>query len=324
MTGSVELVLNEAFSGRKVTEIDEAPDSGNQGNLTVQVWFEDGSCVFLKIRVDGNGERDQREIAATKYAGAHCGVRVPEVVTSDSAFDPPYLATTPLCGTPASEALESGDSDEREKVARDIGRAVGGITSARLNDHGWITDGDDDRLNLETGPWSAVLANAIEREAKDVPYPDRFSHVPGQVASLLQDNSDVLDGAKPALIHQDIRPGNVFQNEQPGVIDWEWTLVGDPALGLCWGEAWVTERAAVPESDRGQLRTAVREGYRERAGELPAEFERRRPFYQVVTFLPKPKTFDLWASDASESTEDLANWVHGEVEERISKAEDIE
>ena len=322
MNNPVQAVLEEGFPDREVAEAIEKPESGHQGNRTLRVRFADGKSVFLKIRVDGDAERNEREAATTRYARTHCAVRVPSVVTADSTFSPPYLATAPLEGAPANEDWEMGG--RREAIARDVGRAVAGISAARFDDHGWITGGNGEHLDCESAGWSEVLADAIERKATQVQYPDRFNDVPGRVGDLLRDNSDVLAGATAALVHHDTRPENVYRNERPGVIDWEWTLVGDPGLGLCWGEEWVADRADVSEGNRECLRDAVRNGYRGHAGELPRGLDRRRPFYRVVTFLPKLQTFDLWVSDAPEPTQDLADWVRSELDDRIAAVEAIE
>nr|WP_222914405.1 phosphotransferase [Natrinema sp. SYSU A 869] len=303
-----------------MTAIDEAVDSGRPGNHTLRIIFSNGERVFLKLRIDGDAARNRREVATTRYAIDHCSVRVPTVIAADSAFNPPYLATSPLDGTPASTDWEADES--QETIARDIGRVVAGITTARFDDHGWITGGDRDHLDRETGAWSAVLADAIEREANDVPS-ERFAGVPERAADLVRGKTDVLDGASPALLYPDVRLENVFQNGRPGVIDWEWTLVGDPGLGLCWGEAWVAERADVSDSDRGRLRAAVHDGYCEWAGELPQRFDRRRPIYRLVTFLQTAKTFPLWAPSAPEATTDLAEWVRDELDERFAAAEAV-
>lgn len=319
MNDSVRAVLEEGFPDREVAEAIEMPESEHRGNRTLRVRFADDERVFLKIRVDGDAERNEREAAATRYARTHCGVRVPSVVKADSTFSPPYLATTPLEGTPVNEDWETGG--RREASARYVGRAVAGVSAARFDDHGRITGGDGDHLDYEPGEWSEVLADAIECKATQVQCPNRFDDVPGRVADLLRDNDDVLTGVTSALVHQDVRPENVYRNERPGVIDWEWTLVGDPGLGLCWGEERVADRADVSEGDRERLREAVRNGYRGRAGELPSGLDRRRPFYRVVTFLPKLYTFDRWAPDAPESTRDLADWVRSELDDRIAAAE---
>ncbi|WP_408960640.1 hypothetical protein [Natrinema sp. 74] len=50
------------------------------------------------------------------------------------------------------------------------------------------------------------------------------------------------------------------------------------------------------------------------------ELNRRRPFYQVVTFLPKPKALDFWASDAPQPTQNLTDWVRSELDDRIAVA----
>lgn len=318
MNNSIRTVLDEIFPGRKVSEITETPESGHPGNQIVQIQFTDGNQIFLKVRVDGDAERNEREIATTQYARSHCEVRVPSVVAADSMFNPPYLATESLEGTPLIEDWVA--DSQREAVAWGIGRAVAGITSAQLEHHGWITGGDGDQLNYEPGEWSVVLADAIEREAREVEYPDRFKDIPSRVAALIRDSADVLNGATSALVHHDVHPDNVFCNNQLGVIDWEWTLIGDPGLCLCWGEEWVAERADVITSNRNRLRTAVRNGYREHIGELPVSFDRRRPIYRVVTFLPKAKTFDHWAPNAQESTEELAGWVRGELDDRLAAA----
>lgn len=321
MDTSIRAVLEEAFPGRGVDSVTEMIGSGHSGNQTVRVRFTDDSHIFLKVRIDGDTERNEREVAVIHYARSHCEVRVPSVMAANSTFNPPYLATEPLGGTPIIEDWE--EESRREAVARNIGRAVAGITTARFDTPGWITGGSGSQLDYEPGEWNAVLADAIERDATEVAYPERFKDVPSRVTDLIRDSADVLNDASSTLVHHDVHPANVFRNHRPGVIDWEWTLIGDPGLCLCWGEEWIADRADVTGSDKKRLRTAVREGYREHAGELPSGFDRRRPIYRVVTFLPKARTFDLWALDAPEETENLAGWVRNELDDRVAAAEDV-
>lgn len=321
MDSSIKTILNEAFPERETTDITEMSESGHPGNQTLRVHFTDGDHIYLKVRVDGDIERNDREVATLQYARSHCEVRVPLVVAADSTFNPPFLAMKPLDGTPLRDSWET--DDQREAVARDIGRAVAGITTAEFDNHGWITGGGENQLTYESGEWNTVLADAIERDATEVEYPDRFKAIPRRVADLMRDSVELLTDTPATLVHQDIHPDNVFRNEQLGVIDWEWTLIGDPALCLCWGEEWIAERADVTTSTKECLRTAIREGYEDQAGELPKEFDRRRPLYRVVTFLPKARTFNLWSLDASEATDDLADWVQNELDDRISTAKDV-
>lgn len=320
----MRLVLDEVFPEQQVDTIEQTADSGHLGNQTVRIHFEDDTVAYLKIRTDGDAERNAREAASTQYARNHCEVRVPTVLAVDSLFDPPYLAMAPIEGVSARDQWTAAALDNRKLIAHEIGRAIAGVSQAHFTEPGWIVGGDQTDLDLETGRWSAVLADALERRAEEIPYSDRFSDVPERVATLIREKHAILDRAPAALIHAVVRTTNLFLNGIPGLIDWEWTLVGDPGLMLCWAEGRIIEQADVPDNHRETLREAVRDGYRKVAGELPAGFERRLPLYRVITFLPKLQTFHLWAPDAPEPVNELATWVEDELETRIMAANAVE
>lgn len=323
VTDRLERVLAAAFPDRQAPATRESPESGNEGNRTVRVDFADGETAYLKLRVDGDAERNAREAAVTRYVGRHRELRVPELLAVDSSFDPPYLATAPIGGTSLDELWERADRDERTRLARESGRLVARIAAPGFEDHDWIAGGDATGLELEAGSWSDVLADAIRRRTAEVGSPDRLAGVTERVRGLCRRSAGVLDGADAALVHQDVRRPNCFLRPTPGAIDWECSLVGDPVLGICWAEGRIVEQADVPEADRGRLRAAVRDGYRSVAGDLPPGFDRRRPFYRVVNFLPTVRTFHLWAPAAPEPVEELATWVRDELEDRIATAEAV-
>lgn len=324
MKGKIRIVLDDAFPERHAVAVEQVIDSGHPGNQTVRVRFASNGVAYLKIRIDGDAERNAREAGTIQYARDHCPIRVPTVLAVDSGFDPPYLATAPIGGTAVTERWKGATFDERTLLAREIGRAVAGISHAQFTEPGWIVGGDENDLNCKTGRWSVVLADAIERRADEVSWPDRFDDVPQRVVTLITQQDAILDDPPATLLHADVRATNVFLNETPGVIDWEWTLVGDPGLMLCWAEERTIEQAAVPDGHRETLRTALRTGYRRTAGTLPAGFERRLPLYRVVAFLTKLQTFHLWAPDAPEPTGDLATWVVDELDTRIEAANAIQ
>jgi hypothetical protein len=323
VTDRLERVLAAAFPDREVASTRSSPESGNEGNHTVRVEVADGAVAYLKLRVDGDAERNAREAAVTQYAARHCGIRVPELLSVDSTFDPPYLATAPIGGRSLDEDWERADREERTRLARESGRLVARIAVPGFEDHGWITGGDATRLALETGPWSQVLADAIQRRTDEVGCSSRFGDVVERTSDLCRRAAGTLDGADATLVHQDVRRPNCFVTPTPGAIDWEWSIVGDPGLGICWAEGRIVEQADVPEAHRESLRTAVRDGYRALAGELPPGFDRRRPFYRVVNFLPTARTFDLWAPETPEPVGELATWVREELEARIATAEAV-
>jgi fructosamine-3-kinase len=314
----VEKVVHQAFPDRDIATIAEAPNSELPGNHMARLNFTDESVIFLKIRVDGDATRNRREVASTQYARAQSGIEVPRVVAADSEFTPPYMATAPIGEIPMSNNFDSPSN--YRTVAHDIGRTIAGISAADSEDHGWIVDGDETGLDCETGTWSEVLVTVVQQEAEELPYPDRFADVPERVTELFEENNGILDGATPTLVHQDIRPENVFDGDRLGAVDWEWTLVGDSGLGLCWGEYWVGDQVDVSASERDRLRKRLHKGYREYAGSLPTGFEERRPFYRVLTYLATLKTFEFWAPEADEPTGQVADRVRDELNRRIETA----
>lgn len=307
--------LSEAFPDREIVATDVQLESGQPGNQIVAVRFQDGERAFLKVAIDGNRQRIARDAAATRYADTYCDIRVPRVLAADPGADPPYVATTLLTGTSVGSRWNSIETDERTAVLRQVGRGLAGIHTARFEQSGHIVGGDADELDLNEGPWTDVLWREIERRTTGY-LPDRFNDILDRVRLSLQEHSSYLNNASKSLLHSDPRPENCFLNNQPGFIDWETALVGDPTLDICYVENMYTERPDVTDTD--QLYRALRSGYREQMGELPDEFEKGRRIYRVVTFLLlQMGTFDHWAPQADEPTEELAEWIDEEITQRI-------
>lgn len=314
MDSTIESTLADGFPEREVVTVE--PRAGRPGNRTVAVRFADDKRVFLKITTDGNRERVARETAATRYAAAHCDIRVPQVLAADHDGDPPYLATAPLAGTPAVERWDTVSPAERTELAAWVGRGLAAVHAARFDRHGRVTGGDVDGLGLESGSWTDVLRATVEARARDL-FADRFTDLPGRLTAALSEVQGMLDDAPAALLHGDANRHNCVLDGSPGFIDWENALVGDPALELVRAESQWAERPDVPEARWDRRRRSLREGYRERAGTLPDGFTARRPIYRAVTFLLTARTFELWAPDADEPTDELAAWVRAEFDRRL-------
>lgn len=69
---------------------------------------------------------------------------------------------------------------------------------------------------------------------------------------------------------------------------------------------------------REELVSALHEGYRERAGELPAGFEARRPVYEAVRFLGVSGFVEEWAASLDEPADDLSEWIDEEMDRRLA------
>ncbi|NHN43404.1 phosphotransferase [Halorubellus sp. JP-L1] len=323
MRDGVERALSRAFPERAVAETSRVSGSDRPGNETVRVRFADDVVAFLKVAVDGGAtarERLSRDAAATRYARWNADVRVPEVLAVDASGTPAYVATAALSGTAIATDWPVDSTVARATVLRAVGRALAGVhAAADFDEHARIRGGSDDgeRLDLEPGPWSTVLEDAMTARA-DALFADRFRDRLPDVLAAVDAASDGLDAAPATLVHDDPRPENcLVDSDGPGLVDWETALVGDPALDLVRAEAQYVERAAIADADGGRLRRALRAGYRDHAGRLPDGFVERHPLYRVVTFLDAVRTFEHWAPDASEDVDDLAAWVRGELDVRL-------
>jgi aminoglycoside phosphotransferase (APT) family kinase protein len=321
MQGEVDAALSAAFPERTVTSTTTAAGSDRPGNETVRVRFADGTIAYLKVAVEGSEHargRLARDAAATRYASRHADVRVPEVLAVDTSGTPAYVATAALPGTAIASDWPVDSTVARATVLRAVGRALAGVHAADdFDTHAHVPGGDADGFVLESGAWSTVLGETLRARA-DESFAERFRDCLGDVLAAVDATAGALDAAPATLTHDDPRPENcLVDSDGPGLVDWETAMVGDPALDVARAEAQYVERADVDDADHDRLRRALRAGYRDRAGTLPAAFSDRYPLYRAITFLETARTFEHWAPDAPESTDDLASWVRGELSVRL-------
>jgi len=313
VTDAVDAALAAAFPNRSVAETTVPDGADHPGNRTVRVTFGDGSRAYLKVATDGDARRVVRDAAAARFVRANAAVRAPRVLAVDGEADPPHVATAPLSGESVLARQRATDEDGRVALVRTVGRALAGLHEASVETPGRIVGGDADGLALVETGWPDALRTTLDERAA-MHFADRFAGFPGRVDALLADAADALAGFDPAVLHEDPNRGNLFvcDDGQPGLIDWETAVVGDPALSLARGESHHVDVADAADDLRERLRAALYDGYRDAAGGLPVGYERRRPVYRVVTFLLTAQTFDLWAPGADEETDELARWVDRE------------
>lgn len=310
---TVERAVHAAFPDRTI----EAVDSQNTrpGNETAFVTFADTAPVYVKTATDTT-TRLVRETAAIRYAEAHCPVGTPTVVAADPTGDPPCLVTEPLPGTVLNDPWTDGA--DRERLLRRAGYAIAGVHEARFERPGVITGGDADGLDLTERTWRETLCATVERRASNW-FADRFADVPDRLVETIRDCNPTLEGTTPTLLHGD--PSRINLHLDPnGLLDWERALVGDPAFGLIEATFHLVEQHDVEEADRPALTEALYDGYRERAGDLPAGLDRYRPLYRAVSHLLVPQTFEDWASRAEPPKDELAANVREEFDTRLSRA----
>lgn len=344
VTDAIERAVLSALPARRVEDVEEY--GARPGNRTARVTFADAPGVFVKTATD-TADRLRRETAATRYAGAHCSLRVPEVVAAAPDGDPPYLVTEPLPGTALNDPWtdlrgddwrddgsaeaddESADEDgaddgaldrdtrrERERLFRQVGRALAAVHEARFDRPGVIQGGDADGLDLAGGSWTATLCATVEFRVGDW-LPDRFEDLPGRLVEVVRAVDPTVE--RPVLCHGDLSRKNLHLDPL-GALDWERAVVGDPAFDLVDATEHHAGQPDVPEDDRPDLRAAIEGGYEAVAGDLPAGLERRRPLYRAMWHLLVLQAFEDWSADVDRPADDLAAEVREEFDQRLDAA----
>lgn len=305
--------IDRAFATRTITDISK--QNARQGNAVGRVTFADGEVAYVKTAT-GTDRRLTREIAATRYAGKHCPVEVPDILAAETGSSPAYCALTPLPGTPLNEPWTDGEN--RAPLLREAGRTLAAVHEASFDDTGRIIDGDENGLELTDETWTETLCATVEWRAEDW-FADRFEDIPTRVVEMLRGAAPVLDGVDARLLHGDCSRINVHL-EPNGLLDWERALVGDPAFDLVDTYGHLIDQVDVEDAEGPRLQDALHEGYKEAAGSLPPGFEGRRPIYRVLAFLLVPQTFEAWAPTVDTPDDDLAEDVRSEFDTRIEAA----
>jgi aminoglycoside phosphotransferase (APT) family kinase protein len=333
-TGSepIERALGEAFPDRAVDRLTGVGPSWNGANETVGVVFADGGRAFLKVALADESHRLAREHAVLRYVGAHGLLPVPEVLAADPDGDPAYLATAPAPGRGLLGVYEAASDDERERLLRRVGGALAALHADRFAGHGEIVGAGTERgsaaeggttagpdaptgLSIEFAPWTDVLLATVER-TREIGTSERLADHYDAVIDCVRANRDLLDGAPAALLHGDVTKPNLFvDGDAVAAIDWELSHVGDPERDLLRAEDQLLNGFDSTGPER--FVAALREGYRERAGGLPAGFERRRPVYEVVRVLGRSGFIDQWATYLDEPVDALVERADAELRARL-------
>jgi len=338
--GAVETALGAAFPGRVIDRTFGVGPSWNGANETVGVVFADGSRVFCKVAVAGDGSRIAREIAVLRYLDAGRPISGPEVLAGDPDASVPYLVTAPAPGRELLGVWEEAEEAQREALLRRVGATLATLHAERFETHGEIVGGSDEgeigsrggsALILDPAPWPDVLRATIER-TREIGTSERLADHYDAVFDCVEANRDRLGGAPAALLHGDVAKPNLFVTDDGGVgvdaesrtdtgpdritpIDWELAHVGDPARDLVRAEDQLLN--GFDSSGPERYAEALYKGYRERAGGLPPGFAERRPVYEVVRMLGRSGFIDQWATYLDEPIDRLVDRANAELRARL-------
>lgn len=306
--------LAAAFPDRAVDAVTSPGDGWSDASRTVEVAFADGQRAYLTI---ADPKPIGRERAALAYVDANCELAVPAVLAADSSSEPAYLVTNPIDGATVGDVWDSADRTERSQIVRSVGHALAEIHACRFADHGWILDGNANELTVDSAPWPDVLVDVIERLWNNATT-DRFDWYFEEVVDIVEANRDRLDGATPALLHGDpAQPNCVWTDDGIGFVDWEASLVGDPAWELYRARC---QLAGMPMGEGPEwLVGALHEGYRERVGSLPDGYGDYDRIYETVQFTLTAGHADKTAGFLDEPDAEFLEWVENEAHRRLAK-----
>jgi aminoglycoside phosphotransferase (APT) family kinase protein len=335
MNRAVRTALRAAFPERPIERLTDVGPSWNGANDTVGVVFADGDRAFCKVAVDGDGTRIARESAVLRFVAAERPIRVPEVLATDPDADVPFLVTTPAPGRELLGVWEELDDEspdgsdrERESLLRRVGATLATLHAERFESPGEIV-GSDGRggLDVDHAPWPDVLLRTIER-TREIGTSERLAAHYDAIIDCVETNRTRLLDVPAALLHGDVAMPNLFVADERSMndgwsenddgiapIDWELAHVGDPVRDIVRAE----DQLLNGFDYRGPERyvTAFREGYRERAGGLPAGFAARRPIYDVVRMLGRSGFLDQWTTYLDEPMADLVERAETEFRARL-------
>ncbi len=339
MDDPVRTALDDAFPDREIEGLVGVGPSWNGGNETVGVDFADGARAYLKTAIEGDGSRIARERSVLAHVAATGRIRVPRIISADPDASVPYLATAPAPGRSLLDAVEAAaDDEEHVSLLRGVGRTLATLHEDTFDTHGEIAGSEEaSGLRLATGRWTEVLLATIER-TREISTTDRLASHFDAVIDCVESNRDRLDGAPAALLHGDIAEPNGFvvdgadhdtgavRGRSPGdspsdpppigLLDWELAHVGDPARDLVRARDQLCNDFDSDGPER--LREAVCEGYRERAGGLPAGFAAREPVYRVVRVLGRSGFIDQWGTYLDTPTSELVTRIDAELDRRLA------
>lgn len=172
------------------------------------------------------------------------GLPVPEVLALEPASQgetPAYIVMTRLSGGAVIDGWATLDAAQRRQVARQAGEALAAMHGITLPRFGKLRDLD--RLGFDG--WFDYVADFLNR------YTERGLAVQALDMALTARLWDALEALRPGLesvrqgvlVHGDYHWENLLQHEGAlsGMIDFELSISGDPAMDFAVAEQWEDE-----------------------------------------------------------------------------------
>ena len=275
-------LLKEAVPGAQVVGVERMNGGGISGAYEV-LCADPLQNAVVKVYEKDAGWRLSKEISIYRLLRENAVTKMPKLLGGAGAkgvLGLPYLVMSKLPGTPMDAISETLSEPELADVYRQMGALLAQLHAIGEEAYGFRTTEIIDPQQTNEAQMMATLHRASLRYLDATGDRDLYEAAHKYVG----ERTELFALCRgPVLLHNDFHEGNVIVEQTPdgpvlsGLIDVENAMAGDPMVDLS-----KTHSYSIREN-RVKL-DALFEGY----GEVPVEWERRSPLFQLI------HGFELW------------------------------
>lgn len=202
----------------------------------------DAHVIRFDVLINEGESRYHKEALAYERLGA-LGVPVPKVIAADSTktlLPHDYLLMTKLEGRPTIETWVELSPQQQANVAYQAGQHLARIHSVTLEKFGNYAGTERAYDNWRDALWEYVhryATAAVEANLLD-------AATTAQIEAIFKQHEAVFDAVEQSmLVHRDFQFTNILQKDGQvtGILDFEWSLGGDPSYDFILREQWEEE-----------------------------------------------------------------------------------
>ncbi|OFY98392.1 MAG: hypothetical protein A2Z97_11965 [Bdellovibrionales bacterium GWB1_52_6] len=238
-------------------------------------YFVNDRYVFRFNARDPHLPKFQRERLAYDLT-ARKGLPGPQVISLDvSRHLCPYdvIVTSVIQGSTLEQAWSGLSTEDRGRLASAAGSTLGSIHEIPISRFGGLSSEED-----QYSTWYKCVESLFMKHLQRAKLLGIFNEtIENDCKTLLDRYSGALAKIKtPSLLHGDYQFGNILvdQGRIRGIIDYEWSLAGDPAYDLAY-------LARLEDSTPGARELFVR-GYLSAHGNRDSNLFDRVPIYKTL------------------------------------------
>ncbi|MBZ0280677.1 MAG: phosphotransferase [Anaerolineae bacterium] len=198
--------------------------------------------IRFDVLINEGESRYHKEALAYERLGA-LGVPVPQVIAADSSkilLPHDYLLMTKLEGQPTIHTWVELSPEQQANVAYQAGQHLARIHSVTLEKFGNYAGQERAFDGWYDAMWDYIHRYATEAVAQKLLEPA----ITAQVEAIFKRHKAVFDAIPQSrLVHRDFQFTNILQKDGQvtGILDFEWSLGGDPSYDFILREQWEEE-----------------------------------------------------------------------------------